>query len=200
MNTQEELNENVYGVLDILAQGKELSQRELARQSGLSLGMVNLILKRLVKTGSIKVHMLDRNKINYILTPKGLSQRMVRSYQYFLRAFRTFNESQKRIDSLLDSLVAKGNRRFVVLGEGEVAGIIEMAVKARKDASLSVRRASAESHALGPDEVLLDCRFGENRDAVGISILEEILKQPYQSISEKAADDMIQIHGKEWTA
>lgn len=200
MNTREELNESVYGVLEILAQGKDLSQRELARQSGLSLGMVNLILKRLVKTGLIKVHMLDRNKINYILTPKGLSQRMVRSYQYFLRAFRTFNESQKRIDSLLDSLIAKGNRRFVVLGEGEVAGIIEMAVKARKDANLSVRRAGAETHALGPDEVLLDCRFGESKDAVGISILEEILKHPYQTGTDIAVDDMLPLRRKEQSA
>ena len=45
-----DFSEKSFRLLEILSQDKELSQRELAQRADLSLGMVNLILKRLVRT------------------------------------------------------------------------------------------------------------------------------------------------------
>ncbi len=59
-------------VLKLLAETSDLSQRDIALRSGASLGMVNLVLRRLVRTGYIKIVNMDRRKVRYILTAKGL--------------------------------------------------------------------------------------------------------------------------------
>lgn len=170
------ITDSSFKVLDVIAQGRELSQRELATQSGLSLGMVNLIISRLIRTGYIKVSSMNRKKIDYILTPKGLSERLTRSYHYFLRSYHAFRESQRRIDALLDVLIERGSRRFMIVGEGEMADIVEVAFRSRPRPALEVRRVAQEPIQNSPNEVVLDCRFHHNRGPIGISVLEEILR------------------------
>jgi hypothetical protein len=72
-------------------------------------------------------------------------------------------------------LISKGHRKFIVLGDGEVSGIVEVALKSRADGTLIVRRTQEEMPHAEIDEVVLDCRLGRNPEAVGISVLEEIL-------------------------
>jgi predicted transcriptional regulator len=171
-------SEKFYRVLESLSQGEELSQRELAQKTGLSLGMVNLILKRLVKTGYVKVANLNRKKMEYILTSKGLAEKMVRSYQYFRRAYRAFQESRSRVDRLVSGLMEKGHRRFFIVGAGEVVELVEMAIRSRGGPEVDVRRGEAGRTSVFSDEVVLDCRLGAEDGPIGVSVLEEILNVP----------------------
>jgi DNA-binding MarR family transcriptional regulator len=142
--TETSITDKSYRVLEILAAGRELSQREVAQQSGLSLGMVNLILKRLITTGYIKASNLNQKKIEYILTPKGLAEKMARSYAYFVRAYRAFQESQSRVETLLNPLLKKGHRKFVIVGDGEIAKLVEMILKTHAIDGVTVRLASPD--------------------------------------------------------
>jgi predicted transcriptional regulator len=170
----EAINDKSYQVLDILAEKNDLSQRQLARQTGLSVGMVNLIVQRLMKTGYLKVANLDRKKMEYILTPKGIAERMGRSYQYFLRAYRTFFESRSRIEALVDPLLKAGHREFFIVGDGEIAQVVELVLRGRAADGVSVVRAQANGTSHG-DAVVLDCRLRGDGQPVGISVLEAIL-------------------------
>jgi DNA-binding MarR family transcriptional regulator len=172
--TETSITDKSYRVLEILAAGRELSQREVAQQSGLSLGMVNLILKRLITTGYIKASNLNQKKIEYILTPKGLAEKMARSYAYFVRAYRAFQESQSRVETLLNPLLKKGHRKFVIVGDGEIAKLVEMILKTHAIDGVTVRLASPDK-SWGKDELVLDCRLGQTEGQIGISVLEEIL-------------------------
>jgi DNA-binding MarR family transcriptional regulator len=169
-----EVSEKSFQVLEIIAQKKEASQRELAEAAGVSLGMVNLILKRLVQTGYLKVSGLSRKKMEYILTPKGISERMARSYQYLLRAYHTFHESRNRIEHLINQLLQQGHTQFTIVGEGEIARLVEVMLRERGGQEVVIRRRDVAS---GPasDEVVLDCRYGSSEGAVGVSVLEKIL-------------------------
>lgn len=189
----DEHHEKSYRVLEILSESREISQRELARRSGLSLGMVNLIINRLAKTGYIKVSGISRKKAAYILTPAGIVERMFRSYQYFLRACRVFQESRVRLESLLSSVVAGGNRRFAVLGEGDVASLVELILRSRWGTEVSSRRILDAAGAIA-GEVVLDCRPGREGEPVGISVMEQILgspegRLPSDALSATAAGD-----------
>jgi DNA-binding MarR family transcriptional regulator len=171
----DELNEKTYRILDVLSHGQELSQREVAAQAGLSLGMVNLILKRLLQTGYIKAASLDRKKMEYILTPKGLAERMARSYQYLIRAYRMFHESQRRVEALVTPLLGAGRRKFVVLGSGEIAQLVQMTLQSKGGAGVQVTTLPQNGVQAAPDEIVLDCRLGQEGGVLGVSVLEEIL-------------------------
>ena len=58
-----------------------MHQRDLARIVGLSLGMTNAILKRLVKK-------VNNRNIQYIVSPKGINEITRRSYRYFKRTIK----------------------------------------------------------------------------------------------------------------
>ena len=51
------------------------SQRDLARDLNISLGLVNSFIKRLVKKGYFKARHVPRNRIRYFLTPKGAAEK-----------------------------------------------------------------------------------------------------------------------------
>lgn len=68
-----------YGLLKTLKDNPSLSQRDLAKRLGISLGKVNFCLNALVKKGCLKVNSF-RNSDNklayaYMLTPRGAEQK-----------------------------------------------------------------------------------------------------------------------------
>ena len=70
-----QITEKEYRVIDEVSKNNRLTQREVSRRVGISLGMAKLILKRLARRGYIKVKGLNRRGLEYVLTPKGFSQK-----------------------------------------------------------------------------------------------------------------------------
>jgi EPS-associated MarR family transcriptional regulator len=68
-----------YGLLKILAENPTLSQRDLAKQLGLSLGKVNFCLNALIRQGCIKVNNFrgsdNKRAYSYFLTPEGMEEK-----------------------------------------------------------------------------------------------------------------------------
>jgi|GEM_PF-399798 len=98
------MNEAQFRTLRELSSESEISQRDLSKRIGLSLGSVNFILKELIKKGYVKAQRFknSNNKAAYIyvLTPKGINER-VRQTQYFLRLkMEEYEKLQREIDDL----------------------------------------------------------------------------------------------------
>jgi EPS-associated MarR family transcriptional regulator len=77
-----------YGLLKTLEENPELSQRDLAKRLGVSLGKINFCLNALIAKGSIKINNF-RNSDNklayvYLLTPRGVEEK-TRLTVYFLK-------------------------------------------------------------------------------------------------------------------
>lgn len=77
-----------YGLLKTLEENPGLSQRDLAKRLGVSLGKINFCLNALVAKGSIKINNF-RNSDNklayaYLLTPRGIEER-ARMTVHFLK-------------------------------------------------------------------------------------------------------------------
>lgn len=66
-----------YGLLKILADNPDFSQRDLAKRLGVSLGKINYCLNALVGAGCLKVGNFRNSKLayTYLLTPQGIEQK-----------------------------------------------------------------------------------------------------------------------------
>ena len=68
-----------YRILKLLENNPTASQREIARELGVSLGRVNYCLQALVEKGLIKVNNFRHNESKraylYFLTPKGIQEK-----------------------------------------------------------------------------------------------------------------------------
>lgn len=83
MDTREE------NILEVLDENSEISQREIAQKTNLSLGLVNTLLKSCMKKGLIKIEKLNYRKVKYILTPKGINEKAKKTIKYIKKSYRT---------------------------------------------------------------------------------------------------------------
>ena len=78
------------------------SQRELANDLGFSLGKLNYCLKALQKKGLVKLQNFQKksNKINYlqyVITPKGISERTKLTIDFMKRKMKEYDELKKEL-------------------------------------------------------------------------------------------------------
>jgi DNA-binding MarR family transcriptional regulator len=123
------VGENELKIIGEIARGSNLTQRELSRRTELSLGAVNIILKRLIKHGFLKTRNLNPKKVEYIVTPKGFSEKAKKSYNYVLKTIDLVKLVREEIAKVILDEYNRGQKLFFVLGDDDLADIIELALK-----------------------------------------------------------------------
>ena len=66
-------------VLNCISKNENISQRELSLHTGISLGSINLIIKKMVKKGLVKIERINTNTLKYMLTPKGFAEKAMKT-------------------------------------------------------------------------------------------------------------------------
>jgi DNA-binding MarR family transcriptional regulator len=97
------------------------SQRELSRRLNLSLGLVNMFLKRLVNKGYFKVKTMPRNRVKYFLTPKGLARKSRLTVEYLSYSIDFYKEVKNLLLSKYREMEDKKLEKIIFFGAGEVA-------------------------------------------------------------------------------
>jgi len=97
-----------FKVLHLLEVKPQLTQRELAKELGISLGGVNYCLKALIEIGHIKTKNFKQHpkKLAYIylLTPQGIAEKMRLTSGFLKRKMDEYQALRKEILSLKTSL------------------------------------------------------------------------------------------------
>ena len=121
-----------HGILSEIEAGRPVSQRSLASRLGIALGLTNLLLRRLVRKGLVRVSRIQPNRVGYFLTPTGIAEKARMSRVYFQDSVEFYRSARERLrTSLLDlsrhwpeaPTGVPPTRSVVFLGTGEVAEI-----------------------------------------------------------------------------
>src|ERR1700757_3071756 len=80
----------VLGLLNSVESDGARSQRRIAAELGIALGLVNAYLKRCVKKGLVKVHDAPARRYAYYLTPQGFAEKSRLTVQYLSDSFSFF--------------------------------------------------------------------------------------------------------------
>ena len=99
------------------------SQRDLSNKLDISLGLVNSFVKRLANKGYFKITTLPRNRVKYILTPKGVMEKTRLTYQYLQYSFELYRGARRNLQKHFYELAVQGVKRVVFYGVGEIAEI-----------------------------------------------------------------------------
>lgn len=93
-----------FRALHVLEDNPKLSQRELAKTVGVSLGRINYCLKALVEKGQLKINNFTNNKNKsvylYLLTPRGVKEKTKLTSGFLKRKLNEYELLRKEIDSL----------------------------------------------------------------------------------------------------
>ncbi len=116
-------------ILEKLENNGHLTQRDLSKEVGIALGLVNHLLKKMVKKGWIKIKNIDAKKIRYLITPEGamekssfLYKRLESSIQFYLDAKRVIKE---KVEHLKDD----GVKSVSIYGINHISEVLFIVLK-----------------------------------------------------------------------
>jgi DNA-binding MarR family transcriptional regulator len=122
------LAEKEFSLIREIARNPASTQRELSNEVGLSLGMTNLLIRKLAAKGCVKTTQLTWNKVQYILTPKGMMEKARKSFNYSAWALRHLKSVVARIRNILLSEYRAGRREFHIVSRDEGGELVQMAL------------------------------------------------------------------------
>jgi DNA-binding MarR family transcriptional regulator len=110
-------------LLDEIEKNSTPSQRQLARHLNISLGLMNSFIKRLAGKGYFKVTHIPKNRVRYILTPKGAAEKTRLTYEYIKFSYSFYKDARKKLRKILKQLEGEGVRRIAFYGATDLAEI-----------------------------------------------------------------------------
>ena len=82
----------------------KLTQRDMAKVTGLSLGSINAIMKQFIKSGLVEVQKATKRTMLYYLTSLGLKQKSESTYRYIVDVYLFIKELNRKLDEILNSI------------------------------------------------------------------------------------------------
>ena len=97
-----------YQALKILEQQPDLTQRQLAKELGVSLGKTHYLIKSLIDVGWVKLDNFQRSDSKwgyvYLLTPTGIIEKTALTARFLVRKQREHTQLQQEIAELQEEV------------------------------------------------------------------------------------------------
>ena len=126
------MNSSAYKELQLLneiATESSVTQRSLANKLQMALGLTNLMIRRCVKKGHVKVVNIQRNRIRYLLTPQGIAEKTRLTYEYLQYSLYLYRRVRQLLRERLAQVVQAGGRDILIYGTGEVAEMAYLSIE-----------------------------------------------------------------------
>ena len=152
---KKEISDKQLKIIEEIERNKAITQRELSKRAGISLGMVNISLRELAKKGYVKMRGMNKRSLEYVITPRGFSEKAKKSYRYFRNTLASLKKMKEKIQLLILIEYSKGARDFFILGDGELADVVEISFKSLPFSDLKFKKVRDEKEITKKDCVVL---------------------------------------------
>jgi DNA-binding MarR family transcriptional regulator len=162
----------VLGLLTSVELDGARSQRRIAAELGIALGLVNAYLKRAVKKGFVKVGQAPARRYAYYLTPQGFSEKSRLTVEFLSSSFSLFRRAKEEYSSIFGRAHMLDFKRLVLAGKSDLC---EIAILCAVDSPVSivavVDPGEAASRLIGVEVVASYADVAEPFDAVVVTHL-----------------------------
>jgi predicted transcriptional regulator len=115
-----------YTLLSEIAQDPLVTQAGLSSRLGIAVGSVNWYIKRLIQRGWIKVSHMDRTRLKYDLTSRGMKVLTQRAVLYARDSLKVYRELRMRALQVVDQLKDRGIKEVYLTHEDEIMDIMRL--------------------------------------------------------------------------
>jgi Winged helix-turn-helix DNA-binding len=116
----------VLGLLESLERDGAQSQRRIAADLGIALGLVNAYVKRCVRKGLVKVSAAPARRYVYYLTPQGFAEKSKLTVQYLSYSFSFFRQARTDCAQTLAAAQERGIKHVALAGASDLADIVRI--------------------------------------------------------------------------
>ncbi|QUI25015.1 winged helix-turn-helix transcriptional regulator [Vallitalea pronyensis] len=121
-------SDNEFFIMSEIADNESISQRELSRKLGLSLGSINVLINKMIREGLIKMEQVSQKQVFYMLTPVGIMEKANKTVRYLKVHYRAIYETKEKVKSVLSELSLKYDDIFILKSDDEMGEVIGVAV------------------------------------------------------------------------
>ena len=158
-------------LLEALEQESTVTQRTLAAQLGIALGLTNLYLKRLIHKGYVKCITVSPNRLMYSLTPKGVARKARLTYEFMKYSLDFYHDARRHLRRNLINGVSQG-KRIAIYGTGDAAELVYLLLREMGLELVAVFGPQQDGQFLGlPIRAIAD-HHAEPFDILVVAILE----------------------------
>jgi DNA-binding MarR family transcriptional regulator len=111
------------------------SQRRIAEELGIALGLVNAYLKRCIKKGLVKVSQAPARRYAYYLTPQGFAEKSRLTVEYLSYSFSFFRQAKADCAQVFQLAKQQNLQNLVLSGKSDLA---EIAILSAVDCGISI--------------------------------------------------------------
>lgn len=126
MNTNKKEEALTLELLETIDQQSNVTQRHLANQLGVALGLANSYLKRCVRKGLIKIHEAPANRYLYYLTPKGFTEKSRLTAAYLSISFNFYRRASQSCTNVFKQCHEHDWHKVLLCGISELAEIASL--------------------------------------------------------------------------
>src|ERR1700741_1229168 len=116
VEAEQENGRIILGLLSSVESDGARSQRRIAAELGIALGLVNAYLKRCIKKGLVKVHDAPARRYAYYLTPLGFAEKSRLTVEYLSDSFSFFRMAKSDCAAVFEAAKAVGHSRLLLAG------------------------------------------------------------------------------------
>jgi DNA-binding MarR family transcriptional regulator len=126
MNSKGKENSMTLELLEAIEEKSDVTQRRLARELGVALGLANSYLKRCERKGLVKIHKAPANRYLYYLTPKGFAEKSRLTAEYLSASFSLYRWAVASCAEVFERCRRGGWSRITLCGASELAEIASL--------------------------------------------------------------------------
>lgn len=126
-DTREETEQKVMvHLLSEIERNPSFTQRSLASELGIALGLMNHYLKRSITRGWIRASQISPRRITYFLTPEGLKEKGLMVTDYLARSLTFFRDARAQCEEIFAECKQQGLGNIALVGTGDLADIAKL--------------------------------------------------------------------------
>lgn len=126
-DTREQTEQKVMmHLLSEIERNPSFTQRGLAGELNIALGLMNQYLKRCITKGWIRASQVSPRRITYFLTPEGFVEKSHMVKDYLARSMVFFRDARAQCEEAFEFCKAQGWSKIALVGEGDLADIAKL--------------------------------------------------------------------------
>ena len=116
-------DEITLGLLSAVEEDSHITQRSIASELSIALGLTNAYLRKCVDKGLVKVQHVPKKRYIYFLTPRGFAEKARLTAEYFKSSFDFFRKSRENCEALIIKCTKRRFKRIILSDISEIAEV-----------------------------------------------------------------------------
>ena len=182
-------NDMTLGVLSAVDADSSVTQRSLASELGIALGLTNSYLKKCIDKGLVKIKQVPANRYAYYLTPRGFSEKSRLTAEYLQASFSFYRRAKKDFTNIM-RICSEKNMLDIILSDQSELAEIALIISLNTNVNLLGIIGDSSKNNINGIPIKENIKFFKKFDKVIITNIDDS-KSRYEELSKVVSIDKI---------